>query len=102
MELSNQLTDFIIDHAIFDKKSNLLFTVTIDNNSQLINELKTWHQSNEKLNFGGLIGIKILNYQQNENNTEFSCSADYFKLDLMKFKYFVKKEREVTEYRREG
>lgn len=104
MEISNQLINFIIEHANFDQKSNLLFSVSFHNheNHELIAETKKWHKTDNKLNFGGLIGIKILNSHEDANHTIVSFSSEYFKIDIMEFKNFVKKEKHVVEYRREG
>lgn len=97
-DLSEQLTNFILENAKFDEKSNLHFTLTITH-PDLINEMERWQREENKLSFGGLVGIKILSTQKSNENAIFTCSADYFKMDIMSFKHFVKKEPEVREFR---
>jgi len=96
--LPDQLLNFILENAKFNEKSNLLFTVTITS-PELISEMERWQREEVKLSFGGLVGIKILQSQTIGEGTIFSASADYFKMDTMGFRHFVKKEPEVREFR---
>ncbi|CAK0770898.1 hypothetical protein CCP3SC15_4230001 [Gammaproteobacteria bacterium] len=98
LEASNELIRFIIENAKFDNKNNLLFNVSVNNSSRLAEEMKTWTKKEHKLNFGGLIGIRIIGCQQNGNMEVFSFSSDYLDINLMEFKHFVKKEPEISEY----
>jgi hypothetical protein len=102
-EISNTLTKFITENAHFDSESNLLFTVSVKDNSELAEEMKIWVEKDCKLNFGGLVGIKILSHQKNGEDITFSFSSEYFKMNIMEFKRFVKKEKEsIHEYKRDS
>lgn len=97
-EISNELTKFIIETAKFDNKSNLLFDVSINDGNKLAEEIEVWATKDCKINFGGLIGIKVINKRRHEGMKIFSFSSDYLEINIMEFKNFIKKEPEVQEY----
>ncbi|CAK0774696.1 hypothetical protein CCP3SC5AM1_940007 [Gammaproteobacteria bacterium] len=97
--ISNDLINFIINNAHFDKHNILLFTVKINNDSEFIKELEVWNKKNCKLNFGGLIGIEILNHHSDENNFIFSFKSDYFRSNMIEFKNFIEKDVNYPEFR---